>query len=92
MTTQLERIELAKKEQRDVSSGSYQFGFHDEEAPTLKVERGLSEQTVRQISQIKDEPQWMLDFRLRGYKQFERKPVPEWGGDLSTLDFQNIHY
>ncbi|HET9200020.1 MAG TPA: Fe-S cluster assembly protein SufB, partial [Dehalococcoidia bacterium] len=92
MTTQLERIELAKKEQRDLSSGSYQFGFHDEEAPSFKVDRGLSEDTVRQISQIKDEPDWMLNFRLRGYKQFLRKPVPTWGGDLSTLDFQNIHY
>ena len=92
MTTQLERIELAKKEQRDLSSGSYQFGFHDEEAPSFKVDRGLSEDTVRQISQIKDEPEWMLNFRLRGYKQFLRKPVPTWGGDLSTLDFQNIHY
>ncbi|MEX2235960.1 MAG: Fe-S cluster assembly protein SufB [Dehalococcoidia bacterium] len=92
MTIQLEKVEAAKKEQLAVSSLGYQFGFHDEDAPKVSFDKGLSEDTVRRISEIKGEPKWMLDFRLRGYKQFLRKPVPTWGGDLSTLDFQDIHY
>ncbi|MPZ22862.1 MAG: Fe-S cluster assembly protein SufB [Dehalococcoidia bacterium] len=92
MTTQLDKVEAAKKEQLDLSSLGYQFGFHDDEAPSFKVEKGLSEDTVRQISAIKGEPAWMTDFRLRGYSQFLKKPVPDWGGDLSTLDFQDIYY
>ena len=54
--------------------------------------KGLSKDTVIEISKIKDEPQWMLDFRLRSYEIFMKKPMPTWGGDLSRIDFQNIYY
>ena len=54
--------------------------------------KGLSKDTVREISQLKDEPQWMLDFRLRAYDIFMKKPMPQWGGDLNKIDFQNIYY
>ncbi|MBL7001748.1 MAG: Fe-S cluster assembly protein SufB [Nitrosopumilus sp.] len=54
--------------------------------------KGLSKETVISISKMKDEPQWMLDFRLRSYEIFMKKPMPTWGGDLSTIDFQNIYY
>jgi Fe-S cluster assembly protein SufB len=54
--------------------------------------KGLSKETVIEISKMKDEPQWMLDFRLRSYEIFMKKPMPTWGGDLSTIDFQNIYY
>ena len=54
--------------------------------------KGLSKDTVIAISKMKDEPQWMLDFRLRSYEIFMKKPMPTWGGDLSTIDFQNIYY
>ncbi|HJJ22524.1 MAG TPA: Fe-S cluster assembly protein SufB [Nitrosopumilus sp.] len=54
--------------------------------------KGLSKDTVIEISKMKDEPQWMLDFRLRSYEIFMKKPMPTWGGDLSTIDFQNIYY
>ena len=54
--------------------------------------KGLSKETVISISKMKNEPQWMLDFRLRSYEIFMQKPMPTWGGDLSVIDFQNIYY
>jgi Fe-S cluster assembly protein SufB len=54
--------------------------------------KGLSKETVIDISKMKDEPQWMLDFRLRSYEIFMQKPMPNWGADLSAIDFQNIYY
>ena len=54
--------------------------------------KGLTKDTVREISKMKDEPQWMLDFRLRSYDIFMKKPMPQWGGDLNKIDFQNIYY
>ena len=54
--------------------------------------RGLTRETVVEISKLKDEPQWMLDFRLRSYDIFMKKPMPNWGGDLGKIDFNNIYY
>ena len=54
--------------------------------------KGLSRGTVEEISRIKNELQWMLDFRLRSYDIFMKKPMPVWGGDLSKINFQNIFY
>ncbi len=54
--------------------------------------KGLSKEVVESISRMKGEPQWMLDFRLRSYETFMKKPMPTWGADLSTIDFQNIYY
>ncbi|MFZ8907535.1 MAG: Fe-S cluster assembly protein SufB [Nitrosopumilaceae archaeon] len=54
--------------------------------------KGLSKDTVTAISKMKDEPQWMLDFRLRSFETFMKKPMPTWGGNLETIDFQNIYY
>ena len=54
--------------------------------------KGLSKETVIEISKMKNEPQWMLDFRIRSYEVFMEKPMPTWGGDLSVIDFQNIYY
>ncbi|HYY71829.1 MAG TPA: Fe-S cluster assembly protein SufB [Nitrososphaeraceae archaeon] len=54
--------------------------------------KGLSRKTVEEISKIKNEPEWMLNFRLRSYDIFMKKPMPEWGGDLSKINFQNIYY
>jgi len=70
----------------------YKYGFHDESKPVIKVERGLSEDIVRQISAHKHEPEWMLDFRLKAYEIFRKKPMPGWGADLSGIDFENIFY
>jgi Fe-S cluster assembly protein SufB len=54
--------------------------------------KGLSRGTIEEISKIKNEPEWMLNFRLRSYDIFMKKPMPLWGGDLSKINFQNIYY
>lgn len=54
--------------------------------------KGLSEEVVRKISAIKEEPEWMLDIRLEAYKQFEEMPMPTWGPDLSDIEFNEIKY
>jgi Fe-S cluster assembly protein SufB len=53
---------------------------------------GLNEQVVRELSAQKNEPEWMLNFRLKALKVFEQKPMPTWGVDLSGLEIENIHY
>src|SRR3989475_8390026 len=70
----------------------YKFGWADSDAAGEFARRGLSEDVVRDISALKDEPEWMLDLRLKGLKLFRRKPMPSWGSDLSGIDFENIKY
>ncbi|SFP50575.1 Fe-S cluster assembly protein SufB [Salibacterium halotolerans] len=70
----------------------YQYGFHDKDVSVFRSERGLTENVVREISHMKEEPQWMLDFRLKALEQFYKMPTPQWGGDLSGLDFDDITY
>ncbi|MET1132774.1 MAG: Fe-S cluster assembly protein SufB [Aeromicrobium sp.] len=72
--------------------GNYEFGWHDADVAGASAQRGLSEAVVRDISSKKSEPQWMLDLRLKGLKLFNRKPMPTWGADLDTIDFDNIKY
>jgi Fe-S cluster assembly protein SufB len=64
----------------------YKYGFVDEEKHVFRTQRGLSEEVVRQISAHKDEPEWMLAFRLKALQIYEAKPMPTWGGDLSQLE------
>jgi Fe-S cluster assembly protein SufB len=68
------------------------FGFHDEEQSVFKSRKGLDAEIVRQMSEMKGEPRWMLDYRLKALEIFEKKPMPSWGPDLSTIDFQDIYY
>ncbi|HET8969953.1 MAG TPA: Fe-S cluster assembly protein SufB [Candidatus Nanopelagicales bacterium] len=72
--------------------GRYQFGWSDSDAAGTGARRGLNEDVVRNISGLKNEPQWMLDLRLKGLRLFERRPMPTWGADLSGIDFDNIKY
>ncbi|WP_026552294.1 Fe-S cluster assembly protein SufB [Arthrobacter sp. H20] len=72
--------------------GNYAFGWSDKNDVGANARRGLSEEVVRDISAKKDEPEWMLDLRLKGLKYFDRKPMPAWGADLSGIDFDNIKY
>ncbi len=58
----------------DIDLGSYQLGWSDEEDYVFKPEKGLDENLIRQMSEMKDEPKWMLDFRLKSYKRFLAKP------------------
>src|SRR5438445_939386 len=70
----------------------YKFGWHDELKEHFKSERGLSEAGVRQISEMKGEPEWMLNFRLKALRHFNARPVPEWGANLGDIEFDNIFY
>jgi len=70
----------------------YKFGWHDELKAAFKSERGLSEAGVRQISEMKGEPEWMLNFRLKALKHFNARPMPDWGADLGDINFENIFY
>jgi len=72
--------------------GEYKFGFSDPETYVFKSKRGLSKEVVEQISDIKGEPQWMLEFRLKALDHYQKRPIPTWGGDLSGLDLDNIFY
>ncbi len=83
-------VEEANPGLKDV--GRYEFGWSDANDAGANVQRGLSEDVVRNISALKSEPQWMLDLRLKGLKLFGRKPMPTWGSDLSGIDFDNIKY
>src|SRR6201981_3725349 len=70
----------------------YKFGWADSDSAGASARRGLNEDVVRDISAKKNEPEWMLDLRLKGLKLFERKPMPTWGSDLSGIDFDHIKY
>ena len=72
--------------------GQYEFGWHDSDKAGAEAKRGLSEQVVREISALKNEPEWMLQRRLKALQIFDRKPMPSWGADLSDIDFDNIKY
>ena len=70
----------------------YQYGFSDPETFVFKSRKGLDEDVVRQISAMKGEPEWMLNFRLKALKHFQSRPIPTWGPDLSDLDLDDIYY
>ena len=75
-----------------VDISDYKFGFNYPDASVFKTRKGLDEEIVRQISAQKNEPEWMLNFRLRALESFFKKPMPSWGADLSDLDFDNMYY
>jgi Fe-S cluster assembly protein SufB len=83
MTTQQEHLDAL---------GNYEFGWHDADQAGTNARRGINEEVVRNISGLKSEPQWMLDLRLKGLGLFGKKPMPNWGSDLSGIDFDNIKY
>ena len=72
--------------------GRYDYGWHDPDNAGTNARRGIDEEVVRDISAKKNEPEWMLELRLKGLRLFERKPMPAWGADLSGIDFDNIKY
>jgi Fe-S cluster assembly protein SufB len=78
--------------QQDESLGEInKYNFRTETKAIFKAEKGLTRDIVQQISSMKEEPQWMRDFRLKSFEIFESKPMPNWGGDIA-IDFQNIYY
>ncbi|QGN31981.1 Fe-S cluster assembly protein SufB [Microlunatus sp. Gsoil 973] len=72
--------------------GRYRFGWADSDEAGARAQRGLGPEVVSHISEMKNEPEWMRQRRLKALKLFERKPLPQWGADLSGIDFDNIKY
>lgn len=68
------------------------FGFREADESVYKTKKGLSKKIVEEISKIKKEPQWMLDFRLKAFEFFQKRPLPTWGADLSGINFDEIVY
>ncbi len=87
--------ELAKStlDVREIGT-DYKYGFRDKEDYIFKSGRGLTTEIVTYISKTKNEPQWMLDFRLKALDIFRKKPMPKFGNVklLEDIDFQNIFY
>lgn len=84
---------LPENEHPDLEGiGKYEYGWADKDVAGETAKRGLNEEVVRDISAKKSEPQWMLDLRLKGLDLFEKKPMPNWGSDLSGIFFDTIKY
>ncbi|MGO4888905.1 Fe-S cluster assembly protein SufB [Anaerobacillus sp. MEB173] len=72
--------------------GEYKYGFSDKDVSIFRSKKGLTKEIVEEISKMKKEPQWMLDFRLKSLEHFYKMPMPQWGGDLADLNFDEITY
>jgi Fe-S cluster assembly protein SufB len=70
----------------------YKYGFRDEHKAIFQSGKGLTEEIVRTISEMKGEPEWMLKFRLKSLEQFRKMEMPKWGGNMDDLDFEEIQY
>lgn len=94
MSDIVERKDLTEEEVVAVVNADYasKYGFSDAEDYVFKAEKGIDEEVVRSISMMKGEPEWMLEHRLKALEHFEERPMPEWGADLSTIDFNDIYY
>lgn len=78
-------------EKKDINT-NYEYGFSDKDKSLIKFEKGLNEQTIRRISQIKNEPSWMLEIRLEGYRNFLKLNNPSWGPSLDFINFDDYIY
>jgi Fe-S cluster assembly protein SufB len=87
MSTHIEELNPGLKD-----LGRYEYGWADSDVAGSTARRGLNDDVVRDISTRKNEPQWMTDLRLKALRLFDKKPMPNWGSDLSGIDFQNIKY
>src|SRR5256714_789547 len=82
---------VTKPADLDLGKG-YRYGWHDESTSINVPKRGLTREIVEEISHSKGEPAWMTKFRVKAYEHFLRRPMPNWGADLSDIDFDNIYY
>jgi Fe-S cluster assembly protein SufB len=85
-------MEFTMSQAFELEQGTYTAGFHVPENYTYKSEKGLNRKVVEQISEMKGEPSWMRQFRLKSLDLFEKRPMPTWGADLSGINFDNIYY
>ena len=76
----------------DIPTTHIDYDFKDEDVSVFKTPKGLNEDIVREISAIKNEPEWMLEYRLKSLKCFLEKPMPTWGVDLSQMNFDEYTY
>ncbi|MDP7311945.1 MAG: Fe-S cluster assembly protein SufB, partial [Candidatus Thalassarchaeaceae archaeon] len=74
--------------------GDYKAGWHDPENATIRFDNGISEQVVRDISELKNEPEWMTEIRVKSYHHFVNQPMPSWGNTeiLDGIDFDAVTY
>ena len=87
-TTARERQEAVANELDE-----YKFGWSDSDSGyAFTSGRGLTKEVVAAISERKDEPAWMRDLRLRAFDAYERRPMPNWGSDLTDIHFDDIYY
>ena len=76
----------------ELPTDDYKYGFKNEDVSITNTGKGLNEDVIREISKLKNEPEWMLEFRLKAYKLFKQLPLPSFGPDLSNLDFDSFTY
>ena len=83
----------SSQEARDVV-GDYKSGWHDTENSTIRFDSGLSEKVVRDISKIKNEPEWMTEVRVKAYRHFAEREMPTWGNMsmLEQINFEEVCY
>jgi Fe-S cluster assembly protein SufB len=74
------------------NDSNYKYGFKTKNKYVFKSQKGLSENVIKDISRLKNEPKWMRDFRLYSYNVFKSKPIPKWGADLSDINFDDFYY
>src|SRR5690554_193370 len=86
MTDEAQQLEGLKE------SYAEKYGFKVPENYVFKARKGLDADVVREISWLKEEPEWMLEFRLKALDHFMKRPMPNWGADLSGIDFDDIYY
>ena len=84
--------ETRKNNEAIYSQDDYKYGFHDDIESIIDTGKGISEEVVRKISAYKNEPEWMLEYRLKAYRAFASMPMQEWGPDLSEIDFDDFTY
>jgi Fe-S cluster assembly protein SufB len=83
---------MAAKTVAEIVPETYKWGFHDDEEAVYKSKKGLSRAGVEEISEMKGEPSWMRQYRLKALDHFLARPMPTWGGDLSGINFDEIYY
>lgn len=77
---------------KNIPSGEYKYGFHDEDTSVYNTGKGLTREVVEEISNIKQEPEWMKEYRLKAFEFFEKAPMQDWGPNLDELHFEDYTY
>lgn len=83
---------MSNEDLKRLPKEEYAYGFSDDIKPQIRFEKGLNEEVVREISRLKNEPEFMLDLRLKAFKHFKESPMPSWGADLSDVNFDEYIY